>query len=91
MKRTPITDVWGFLTEPAWYTAAFWALIVASVVIAARVWIRHPEQRRLSCLADWLLRFFVGACWCSSRWWKLPPWYTDDHAAPFGETGCRSG
>lgn len=87
MKRTPITDVWGFLTEPAWYTAVFWLLIVASIVIALRVLARDPAQRTLKHVLDWPLRFLVGAMWWQQSLWKLPPYYTDDPAAPFGTTG----
>ena len=87
MKRTPITDGWGFLTEPAWYTAVFWFLILASGAIALVVLARAPEQRALKHVLDWPLRFLVGAMWWQQSLWKLPPYYTDDPAAPFGTTG----
>jgi hypothetical protein len=87
MDRTPLTDVWQFLTEPAWYTAVFWLLILASAAIAARVWAAEPGQRTLKHALDWPLRFAVGAMWWQQSLWKLPPYYTDDPSAPFGTTG----
>jgi hypothetical protein len=87
MKRTPITDVWQFLTEPAWYTAVFWLLGAASLAIAITAWRRDPGQRRLTFVLDWLLRFVIGAMWWQQSLWKLPPHYTDDPSAPFGTTG----
>ena len=87
MNRTPITDVWEFLTYPHWTTAVIWLLIVASVGVALRVLARDPAQRTPIALGDWIARFFVGACWWQQSLWKLPPYYTDDPAAPFGTTG----
>jgi hypothetical protein len=87
MKRTPITDVWGFLTEPSWTTAVFWLLLVASAALAARAWTASPAQRSPTRLGDWLLRLVVGAMWWQQSLWKLPPYYTDDPTAPFGTTG----
>jgi uncharacterized membrane protein YphA (DoxX/SURF4 family) len=87
MKRTPITDVWQFLTAPSWTTAVFWLVILASVAIAARAWAADPAQRTLKHGLDWPLRFLVGAMWWQQSLWKLPPYYTDDPSAPFGTTG----
>jgi uncharacterized membrane protein YphA (DoxX/SURF4 family) len=87
MKRTPITDLWQFLTEPAWYTAVFWLLFAASVAIAIAGWRRDADQRRLTPVVDWLLRFVMGAMWWEQSLWKLPPYYTVDPSAPFGTTG----
>jgi uncharacterized membrane protein YphA (DoxX/SURF4 family) len=87
MKRTPITDVWGFLTEPSWTTAVFWLLLIGSAVIAARAWTSQPAQRSPARLGDWLLRLVIGAMWWQQSLWKLPPYYTDDPTAPFGTTG----
>src|SRR5947209_14883860 len=87
MKRTPITDVIGFLTEPAWYTAVIWLLLVAAMAIAVTAWRRLPEQRRPEAAAVALVRVLVGAMWWQQSLWKLPPYYTDDPAAPFGTTG----
>lgn len=87
MKRTPITDVWDFLTEPSWTTSVFWLLLIGSMAIAGRAWMRQPEQRSLAKLGDWLLRLLIGAMWWEESLWKLPPYYTDDPSAPFGTTG----
>jgi hypothetical protein len=87
MDRTPITDVAGFLVEPHWTTAVVWILIVASVAIAIRVAAKDPAQRTVGRVGDYVARFFVGACWWQQSLWKLPPYYTDDPAAPFGTTG----
>src|SRR5205085_585125 len=68
-------------------TAIFWLLVAASVVIAAFVWNRLPEQRTLSNIAQWLIRLVMGAFWWQQSLWKLPPLYTDHAEAAFGETG----
>jgi uncharacterized membrane protein YphA (DoxX/SURF4 family) len=87
MNRTPITDVMGFLVEPHWTTAVFWGLILASVAVALRVALRHPEQRSATALGDWVARFLLGCCWWQQSLWKLPPSYTDDPTQPFGTNG----
>jgi uncharacterized membrane protein YphA (DoxX/SURF4 family) len=87
MKRTPITDVWQFLTAPSWTTAVFWLLLIASVVIAARALASDSEQRTPKRVLDWPLRVVIGAMWWQQSLWKLPPYYTDDPSAPFGTTG----
>jgi uncharacterized membrane protein YphA (DoxX/SURF4 family) len=87
MKRTPITDVWDFLTTPSWTTAVFWLLLIGSIAIAARVWASQPAQRSPTTIGDWLLRLLIGAMWWEESLWKLPPYYTDDPTAPFGTTG----
>lgn len=87
MKRTPITDVWQFLTAPSWTTAVFWLLILAGIAVAVRVRASLPEQRSLEHGLAWPLRFLVGAMWWQQSLWKLPPYYTDDPSAPFGTTG----
>lgn len=87
MKRTPITDVWGFLTTPSWTTAVFWLLLIASAAIAVLVWSRQAAQRDPARLGDWLLRLLIGSMWWQQSLWKLPPYYTDDPSAPFGTTG----
>ena len=47
MNPNPASDIFAFLTKPAWYTAAFWVLMIASAAIAAYVAARIPEQRKL--------------------------------------------
>jgi hypothetical protein len=87
MNRTPISDVLGFLVEPHWTTLAFWLLIVACVIVALRVAAANPAQRSVTAVGDLVARFLLGACWWQQSLWKLPPYYTDDPAAPFGTTG----
>lgn len=87
MNRTPITDVLGFLVEPHWATAVFWLLIVGSIAVAVRAAAVDPAQRSVVRVGDFVARFLVGACWWQQSLWKLPPYYTDDPAAPFGTTG----
>jgi hypothetical protein len=90
MNPNPLSDVIAFVTNPVGTTAIFWLLVVASVVIAAVVWNRLPEQRTLSNLVQWLIRFVMGAFWWQQSLWKLPPLYTDHPEAAFGETGIMS-
>ena len=87
MNPNPAADVIAFLTKPAWYTAVFWLLLIGSIVIAAYVASRLPEQRGGRHVARWVFRFLIGAMWWQQSLWKLPPHYTDQPDAPFGETG----
>ena len=87
MNPNPFSDVIAFVTNPVWTTAVFWLLVLASVVIAAVVWNRFPEQRTPSNLVQWLIRLVMGAFWWQQSLWKLPPLYTDHPEAAFGETG----
>ena len=87
MNPNPLSDVIALVTDPVWTTAVFWLLVLASVVIAAFVWRRLPEQRTLSHLVQWSFRFVIGAFWWQQSLWKLPPLYTDHPEAPFGKTG----
>jgi uncharacterized membrane protein YphA (DoxX/SURF4 family) len=87
MNPNPFSDVVAFVTNPVWTTTVFWLLVVASVLIAARVWHRFPEQRTFPSLAQWSFRFVIGAFWWQQSLWKLPPLYTDHPEAAFGETG----
>ncbi len=90
MNPDPATDVLGFLTRPAWYTAVFWLLLIASAAIAAYVAARIPEQRSGRHVARWLFRFLIGAMWWQQTLWKLPPHYTDQPDEPFGTTGLAN-
>ncbi len=83
----PLDNVIAFLTKPEWYTAVFWLLIVASLVIAIRAFARLPEQRRFGHLARWVFRFLIGAMWWQQTLWKLPPYYTNDPHSAFGASG----
>ena len=87
MNPNPLSDVVAFVSEPKWTTAVFWLLVLASVLIAIRVWWRLPEQRRFLNLVQWTIRLVMGCFWWQQSLWKLPPFYTDHPEAPFGETG----
>jgi hypothetical protein len=87
MNPDPATDIIAFLTKPAWTTAAFWLLLIASAAIAVYVAARLPEQRDGRHVAGWLFRLVIGAMWWQQMLWKLPPHYTDKPDEPFGTTG----
>ena len=36
MRPNPLNDAVQFLTQPAWFTAVFWLLLLASIAIADR-------------------------------------------------------
>jgi hypothetical protein len=86
----PATDVIAFLTKPAWYTAVFWALLIASAAVAAYVAARIPEQRSGRHVARWVFRLLIGSMWWQQTLWKLPPYYTDQPDEPFGTTGLAN-
>jgi hypothetical protein len=87
MKPNPFTDVVTYLSNPAWTTFVFWALLIASIAIAGTCWRALPEQRSLGHLGNWLCRLLIGALWWEETLWKLPPSYTDHPDQPFGDTG----
>jgi thiosulfate dehydrogenase [quinone] large subunit len=68
-------------------TAAFWLLLVASILIAAYAFATLPWQRRFGHVAQGVARFIVGAMWWQQSLWKMPPFYTDHPGQQFGETG----
>ena len=83
MPKTPITDVWQFLTGMtgdylelgAWrfpILALFWTLFIASVVIAFRNWQEDPAQRTGRHIGMWLARVLIGCMWFEGMLWKLP-------------------
>ena len=87
MNPNPLTDVAAFLTRPGWAAPVFLLLLIASATVAAYAAARLPEQRRPGRVAQWLLRLVIGAMWWQQSLWKLPPYYTDQPAEPFGTTG----
>jgi thiosulfate dehydrogenase [quinone] large subunit len=86
----PATDIIAFLTKPAWYTAVFWLLLIASAAIAIYVSARIADQRSGRHVARWLFRLVIGAMWWQQTLWKLPPHYTDKPDEPFGTTGLAA-
>src|SRR4029077_9319947 len=86
----PLSDVVGFLLQPAWMTAIFWLLLLGSVAVAAHVWRPMPAQRSATHIGNWTIRLMVGCMWWQQSLWKLPPYYTDQPQAPFGTTGLAN-
>jgi uncharacterized membrane protein YphA (DoxX/SURF4 family) len=83
MPKNPLTDVWQFVTAATsdhmalggWrflLLALFWALLIASAVIAAKNWSEDPEQRSGRHIATWILRVLIGCMWFEGMLWKLP-------------------
>jgi uncharacterized membrane protein YphA (DoxX/SURF4 family) len=83
VEKNPFTDAWQFLTATtgdyaslglARYLvlALFWALLIASIVIAIRNWQEDPEQRTGRHVGTWLVRVLIGCMWFESMIWKLP-------------------
>ena len=73
MRPNPLNDAFQLLTQPVWYTAVFWLLLLASVVIAVVAWLRDPVQRVPRSLGVWGLRVLMGAMWWQQTLWKIPP------------------
>jgi len=69
------SDALAFLTSPAWPTAAYLALLVASLVIAVSAWRGHPSQRRTRVLGIAAMRAVVATMWWQGSLWKIPPNY----------------
>jgi uncharacterized membrane protein YphA (DoxX/SURF4 family) len=75
MKPEPnvATDTVAFLTNPAWPTAVYWILLLASIVIAVRAWRADPAQRSIQAVGIWLMRLMMGTMWWQGSLWKIPP------------------
>jgi uncharacterized membrane protein YphA (DoxX/SURF4 family) len=73
MRPNPLNDALQFLTQPAWFTAVFWLLLLASIAIAIVAWRREPPQRTTRHLAMWGLRVLMGTMWWQQTLWKIPP------------------
>jgi hypothetical protein len=77
VKTNPFSDTVSFLLQPAWTTAVFWLLLIASVAIAVINWKRDSRQHTIRHVWNWLFRLIIGAMWWQQSLWKLPPTYTD--------------
>jgi uncharacterized membrane protein YphA (DoxX/SURF4 family) len=86
VRTNPFLDTWHFLTQPAWTTALFWILLLASISIAVFNWRRDRRQHAIHHLWNWAFRLIIGAMWWQQSLWKLPPTYTDQ---PDGSGGLR--
>jgi uncharacterized membrane protein YphA (DoxX/SURF4 family) len=82
----PFHDALLFLVQPKWTTGVFWALLVASVAVAALALRRDPAQRTLPHLWAFATRLIIGAMWWQQSLWKPPPTYT---TAADGSGGLR--
>jgi len=87
MNPNPLFDVIIFLTKPGWLTWVFWGLLVASIFIALYDFSALRDQRDPGHVGRWMFRLLIGAMWWQQSLWKLPPYYTDQPAEPFGATG----
>lgn len=82
MRTNPLYDSWLFLIGATpdhegsgvryLLVLLFWALLIASIVIAWRNWQRDPEQRTATHLATWFMRVMIGIMWFQGSLWKLP-------------------
>jgi uncharacterized membrane protein YphA (DoxX/SURF4 family) len=83
MPKNPFTDIWQFLTATTsdymalggWrflLLALFWALLIASVIIAVKNWREDPAQRSGQHAATWVVRVLIGCMWFEGMLWKLP-------------------
>lgn len=52
--------------------ALYWALLLSSMAVAARVWQRVPMQDDGRTVAIWLMRLMIGTMWFQGSIWKLP-------------------
>lgn len=86
MRTNPLSDGFGFLTQPRWTTGVFWLLLLASALLALTNWRRAPNQRSAEHAWTWVARFSMGTMWWVQSLWKLPPTYTD---RPDGSGGLR--
>lgn len=73
MRPNPLDDAVHFLTQPGWFTAVFWVLLLASIAVAVLVWQRDPIQRTPRGAGLWLLRVLIGTMWWQQSLWKIPP------------------
>jgi uncharacterized membrane protein YphA (DoxX/SURF4 family) len=72
MKPEPnaLSDLVTFLTNPAWPTAVYWLLLLASIWIVVK---SYPRDARS--VGIWLLRVTMGTMWWQGSLWKIPPNY----------------
>lgn len=82
MRTNPFNDTWLFLIGATpdhessgiryLLVVLFWALLIASFLIAWKNWRDDPEQRTGSHLATWFMRVMIGVMWFQGSLWKLP-------------------
>lgn len=83
MPKTPISDIWQFLTGATadhlhlgaigtLLAVVYAALLAASIVIAVMNWREDGEQRSGQHFGTWLVRVLIGTMWFEGMLWKLP-------------------
>lgn len=82
MRTNPLYDTWLFLIGDTpdhagrgvgyLIVALFWALFIASCLIAWKAWRDDPAQRTSTHLATWFMRLMIGCMWFQGSLWKLP-------------------
>ena len=70
--------------------ALFWALIVASAIIAAKNWNEDPEQRSGHHIGTWIVRVLIGCMWFEGMLLKLPLPASDGLAYWTAQMGTRA-
>jgi hypothetical protein len=83
----PLLDVAHFLAQPGWPTPVFWLLLASGIGVAVYAFAAIPGQRSSANVWNLAFRLTIGAMWWQATLWKLPPSYTDEPGAAFGETG----
>jgi uncharacterized membrane protein YphA (DoxX/SURF4 family) len=73
MRPNPLHDAAQFLTQPGWFTVAFWLLLAAGAVLAVIAWRSDSAQRSSRSLGILALRVLMGAMWWQQTLWKIPP------------------
>jgi hypothetical protein len=83
VRTNPLSDSWAFLigqsdfhreagTQGIFMVPLFYALVIASIVIAIRNWSADPEQRTAHHAFTWFFRTMIGVMWFEGSVWKLP-------------------
>ena len=86
MRTNPFSDVFLWLTDARWEVLLFWALLIASTVIAAWNWRTDSAQRTPRDGAVWAFRVLIGAMWYQGTTWKLPLPFTGGFEYWLGQT-----
>ena len=73
MRVNPFLDIWAFLSDVYWATPVYWLLMIASFVIAVRVYRQSDQQRSVQNVVQWIVRLIVGSMWWQQSLWKVPP------------------
>lgn len=63
MRTNPLSNTLHLLSQPAWTTAVFGFLLIATVAIAAIFWKRDSRRCTIPHLLSWVFRLPIGAMW----------------------------